>query len=175
MPKNSEQESLENFVKLLEQINNKISGARVLNGGFDKLEGEVDEIKRAQLKLVIDAENSKANIERLESKLDKIFDPNDGFYPKIKKTEMMLESLDSKISSLASADERFSKNIAEIDALSKKNEKEMQEIKKITGDDYDNLKKSMKISSTVWWLIGFSATGLLSAIGKLIWDYFISQ
>lgn len=175
MPKGSEQETLENFIKLLEQINGKISNARVLNGGFDKLEIEVNEIKRAQLKLVIDAENSKANIERMESKLDKIFDPNDGFYPKIKKTELMLESLDSKISSLASADERFSKSISELDSLARQNEKEMREIKKITGDDHENLKKSIKISSTVWWLIGFTTTGLLSAIGKLIWDYFVSQ
>lgn len=175
MAKSQEQDTLDKFVKLLEQINSKISSARVLNGGFDKLEIEVDEIKKAQFKLVIDSENAKANIERMESKLDKIFDPSDGFYPKIKKAETMLESLDSKISALKTTDDKFYHNISELEKLAKKTEKEIDDIKKITGKDHGELEKSIKISNVVWWFIGFTTTGLLSAIGKLIWDYFAAS
>lgn len=175
MAKISDQENVEKFVKLLEQINGKISNARVLNGGFDKLEAEVNEIKKAQFKLVIDSENSKENIERLEFKLDKIFDPEEGIYPKIKRTELIMENLDSKMNHLRLADDKFSEKLVKLESTVDKADKDFNQLKKITGEDHKELKKAIKLSTGLWWFVGFTTTGLLSAVGKLIWDYFTSQ
>lgn len=166
-------ENLDEFVRLLEDIDRKLSSARVLNGGFDKLESEVNEIKKIQLRLLVDFENSKNNIERMDSKIDKIFDPTDGFYPKINKAETMLHNLNEKIALLSTTDEKFFNKISVLEKVSEQNQKELLEIKKVTGDDNEALRKSIKISSGVWWLIAMTTTGLLGAIGKLIWDSFL--
>ncbi len=166
-------DQLEELTNLLNQINRKISSAKVLNGGFDKLEIEVDEIKKAQLRLIVDFENSKFNAERMESKLDKIFDPEDGLYHKINKTEAALENLGQRFNNLAVVDEKVMTRLSTVENLSETTTGDLAELKKITGQDHDALRKSIKISNGVWWLIAMTTTGLIGAIGKLIWDFFI--
>lgn len=173
MAKVSDPEKLEDLTKLLETIEKKISNAKVLNGGFDRLELEVDEIKKIQLKLLVDFENSKNNIEKMGNKMDKIFDPTDGFYPKMSRAETILESLNQKVASLSSADEKFSTKLSEIEREATNNTKDIVEIKKITGEGHETLRKSIKVSNGIWWLLVMTTTGLLGAIGKLIWDFFI--
>lgn len=172
MAKSSDQE-IEQIKELLGQVNKKLSSARVLNGGFDKLELEVSQIKDLQTKLNSDFESHKVNDERLESKIDKLYDPETGIYAKVQKTENMISGLSDKISGLAAIDEKLQVRLSSIETKADTTQNNLEQIKKITGEDNKELRKSIRLSKGFWWFLGFTVTGLLSALGKLIWDLFV--
>lgn len=156
----------------LKQIKLKINSAKVLNGGFDRLEIEVSEVKKLQNKLSVDFDVHKEKVDRIENKLERLFDPEGGIYMKVQKAEMTLGNLDTKIASLISVDEKVSQRLSETEKNAINAFDKINEIQKITGDNHSNLIRSIKLSKGIWWFAGFAATGFLSAFGKLLWDYF---
>jgi len=169
-PTKQEMEAIKDSLNL---IVNKISGARVLNGGFDKLEREVAHIKQNQEKLFFESEAQKKSSERVEEKLDKIFDPENGIYGKFIKTENMLESLNAKVNSLVNTDGKIETQLDAVERKTADNSKRLYELKKIAGEDNEELKKSITLSNGIWWLVAMATTGIVGAIGKLIWDIFL--
>ena len=157
----------------LNQITTKLSGAKVLNGGFDRLEKEVNQIKINQEKLSFESAAQKKSFERVEEKLDKIFDPEDGVYSKFVKTENMLESLNFKVNSLVTTDVQLKAQLNVVEHKTLDNSQKLFDLKKIAGEDNEDLRKSINISNGLWWLVAMAGTGLLGALGKLIWDVFL--
>lgn len=172
MPKTDETEN-EQIKQLLTQINQKIGSAKVLNGGFDRLAIEVSQIKEMQAKLNTDFESHKINDTRIEQKLDRLYDPEDGIYSKLHKQETMMTNLTEKVNSLAAFDKEVQDKVQKIDTRSDDTERKLKSIEKIAGEDNKELNKAVKISKGVWWFAGFAVTGLLSAIGKFLWDLFV--
>lgn len=164
---------LEQIKELLSQVNSKIISAKVLNGGFDKLQEEVSQIKNLQTKLNVDFEAHKLNDERLESKIDKLYDPQDGIYAKVQKTEMMIVGLSEQISNLASMDRKFETRLETVETREDTTKTKLERIEKIAGEDNKDLEKSVSMAKNVRWFIGFAGVGLLSAIGKFLWDLLI--
>ena len=156
----------------LKQIKLKINSAKVLNGGFDRLEIEVSEVKKLQNKLSADFDVHKEKVDRIENKLERLFDPEGGIYMKVQKAEMTLGNLEDKITSLISVDEKVSLRLTTAENNATGAFTKINEIQKITGDNHTNLIRSIKLSKGIWWFAGFAATGFLSALGKLLWDYF---
>lgn len=163
----------EQIKDLMQQINEKISNAKVLNGAFDKLELEVTKIKELQKKLNLEFESRKINEERMEQKIDRLYDPENGIYAKVQKTEMLLETLNNQISGLVVVDEKLQRKISSIEEKAISTEKTIEDIKKITGENHIDLIKSIKLSKGFFWVLVTVGAGLLSAVGKFLWELFI--
>lgn len=173
MAKTDETENAQ-IKELLVQINQKIGSAKVLNGGFDRLEAEVSAIKTMQAKLNGDFESHKVNDSRIEQKLDRLYDPEDGIYAKIHKSETMITTLTDKVDSLANFDQTVRVRLETIEKKTDDTDGKMKSLQKIAGEDNKDLEKSIKLSKGFWWFIGFTVTGILSAVGKFLWDLFVT-
>lgn len=169
-PSNNEMEAVK---ESLQQIVNKLHHAKVLNGGFDRLEKEVADIKHTQSQLIYDNDAQKKSYQRVEEKLDKIFDPETGLYSKFIKTETMLENLNTKVNSLVAIDNKIEVQLSDVEKKTLDNSKRLLQLKNIAGEDHEVLRKSIDISNGIWWLIAMTVTGVLGGIGKLIWDFFM--
>jgi chromosome segregation ATPase len=163
----------EEIKSLLNEINQKIRSAKVLNGGFDTLQTEVAQIKNLQAKLNADFEAHKVNDTRIEEKLDRLYDPEDGIYSKIHKSETMMTALHEKVGSLNSFDEKIQVRLSDIEKKADTAQSDIKQIQKIAGEDNKELAKAVKLGKGVWWFLGFAITGLLSAVGKFLWDLFV--
>lgn len=164
---------LEQIKLLLSQMNSKLGNAKVLNGGFDRMEQELHSVKQMVVKLNADFEAHTINDERLESKLDKLYDPEDGIYSKVQQTETLIKEVYQKVDSLGIADGEFKARLGEIEDTAKTAKRKVADIEKIAGEEYEELRKSIRLSKFLWWFGGFAGVGLLSALGKLLWDLFV--
>lgn len=165
-------ENSENLQEILQELK-KISSAKVMNGGFDRLVGEVAQVKEMQAKLNIDFEAHKINDDRIETKLDRLYDPETGIYTQLRKTEAVVSNLNEKVSSLKMVDDKIFNKLDAVTEQSAQTAKELGDIKKITGEEHKELQKAVKLTRGAWWLGGLAITGLLSALGKLLWDLFV--
>lgn len=172
MAKNTPPDQVE-LLLLLQQMNEKISSARVLNGGFDRLEKQVGEIRDLQAKFNADFQNHVVNDARIEEKIDRLYDPEEGIYSKVAKTEAMLTTLTDNVQRLSDADATFSDKLNKIEKTSSETSQKVEAIQKIAGEDNKDLVKAVKTSKGFWKFAIWAGTGLLAAIGKVIWDLFV--
>lgn len=170
MAKSSDPES-DQLKELLIQINDRISSAKVLNGGFDRLEKEVAEIKKMQTETKLEIATSQVNQERMEGKLDRLYDPEDGIYAKVQKTEMLIGTLGQKMTSLSDSDKELKSKLDLLDEKAQNVSSDIEKLKTVTGDDLEHLSKSIRISKGFIWLSGITLAGFLSALGKFLWDF----
>lgn len=162
----------EELFRMIVQMNEKISSAKVLNGGFDKLTKQVDEIKEMQIRLGSDFQAHVANDNRIEAKIDRLYDPEEGIYAKVNKTEMMLESLSENVKTLTEVDSKMAKDIKSIEEKSSTTANKVMNLEKISGEDNKDLVTAIKTSKLLWKFVAGAGTGILTAIGKLLWDIF---
>lgn len=172
MAKSTPPEQLE-LLLLLQSMNEKISSARVLNGGFDRLEKQVGEIRDLQAKFNADFQNHVVNDARIEEKIDRLYDPEEGIYSKVAKTEAMLTTLTDNVQRLSDADSMFSDKLTKIEKVSSDTSQKVEAIEKITGKDHKDLVKAVETSKGFWKFTLWAGAGLLAAIGKVIWDLFV--
>lgn len=159
--------------ELLLRMENKISHAKVLNGGFDRLEKQVDEIRDLQAKFNADFQNHVQNDARIEQKIDRLYDPEEGIYVKVAKTETMLSTLTENVQRLSDADAKFMTKLGEVEKQASETSQKVTAIQKIAGEDNKELAKAVKTSKGFWKFAIWAGTGILAAIGKLLWDLFV--
>jgi chromosome segregation ATPase len=164
---------IEQIKEILSQVNQKLLNAKVLNGGFDRLQEEISEIKQLQSKFNTDFEAHKLNDDRIESKLDRLYDPEVGIYSKVHKTETMIENLTTKVDNLSLTDEKIQARISATEIKANNTLEKVESIQKITGEDNKELQRSIRLSKGFWWFIGFAGVGLLSALGEFLWRLFV--
>lgn len=162
-----------NLMMLLTQVNEKISQARVLNGGFDRLEKQVEDIKQMQQKFNADFENHVMNDERIESKIDRLYDPEEGIYAKVNKTEVMMTQLTENMNRLSDADAKFSTKLERVDETGRTVALKLEALQKITGEDNKDLSKAVKTSKGFWKFALWAGAGIITAVGKMLWDLFV--
>ena len=85
----------------------------------------------------------------------------------------MLESLNFKVNSLVTTDVQLKAQLNVVEHKTLDNSQKLFDLKKIAGEDNEDLRKSINISNGLWWLVAMAGTGLLGALGKLIWDVFL--
>lgn len=158
---------------LLMQMHDTISKARVLNGGFDRLEKQVDEIKEMQQKFNADFQNHVVNDERIEAKIDRLYDPEEGIYAKVNKTEVMLTNLTENVERLSDTGKLFATKLAHVEQTGEKTSVIVTSIQKVAGEDNKDLMNAVKTSKGFWRVAVFVGTALITAIGKLLWDVFV--
>lgn len=132
----------------LDEIHEKVSGAAVLNGGFDTLLYKIDKIEQSQGQLV-------AKVDKIH---DAIYDPNDGMFAKL--AEHKLES-EVKLNEI-------NRSVTELSVWKSHKEKEdvkEEEFASKAGNTITSLEKTVdglvKSKETIW---GF-AKWLLVALG----------
>jgi len=161
--KTPDPEHLEEVRSSLDQIFQKLNSSRALNGGFDRLEEQVSEIKDLQTKLNADFENHKINDERIESKIDRLYDPEEGIYTKVAKIEI-------KIDQLQRTDNRTDERLLSTENSSKVTADKVAAIEAISGKDNEDLAKAVKFGKGFWWMVATIAGGILAAVGKFLID-----
>lgn len=163
MAKSPDTEQMEELRVSLSQIYQKLNSSRVLNGGFDKLEEQVSEIKELQTKLNADFENHKINDDRIESKIDRLYDPEEGIYTKVAKIEI-------KIDQLQRTDNKTDERLQSTETSAKTTADKVAAIETIAGKDNADLIKAVKFGKGFWWMVATIAGGILAAVGKFLVD-----
>lgn len=152
-------DDLRELMALLQQVNQKVSSARVLNGAFDRLESQIEEIKQTQTKV--------------DEKLDRLYDHESGIYARAQKTDVALATMSEAINKLSEADKKVLEQVEKIEDTVNITVSKVDSIVKITGEDNKDLENAVKTSKGFWKFTLWAGAAFLTAVGKMIWDVFI--
>ena len=162
---------IENSYRQILEMQGKILSAPAMNGGFTTLLYKVEKIEQNQTQIV----------EKVDQIHDVLYEPDNGLYARIKKVENSSIS-DEKVEEIEKNVEEIEKDVQEIKIWKSSTEKtsEKDEVK----DDektklllqHENsiisLQNSIKkYNAIAKWLTVSVGGGLLSLLGKLIYDY----
>jgi chromosome segregation ATPase len=126
--------------KLLEAIGKKISGAPVLNGGFDRLANDINAIKVSQQK----TEKAVEDIGKT------LYAPKDGLFSKIQAVEYATSTLAEQYKTHLASDERVQNGISvTLENLNKGREQISKDISTIKGNLEEQVKDSTKLQKSV--------------------------
>tara|TARA_B100000900_G_C20125303_1_gene531711 strand:+ start:130 stop:588 length:459 start_codon:yes stop_codon:yes gene_type:complete len=129
----------------VEKMENKISNAKSMNGGFDKLLNEVDHIKKTQDDILDGVRGVKQNL----------YEPDSGLFSRVKELEMESSRRMEFIQESKPALE-FSKELA---VWKKQADKDLEEFEKLQME-FEKLKEWKHGMQRVIWLIATAAGGM---------------
>lgn len=155
----SSPDDLRELMEMLKQLNQKVSTARVLNGAFDRLEGQIEEIKQTQSKV--------------DEKLERLYDPETGIYARAQKTDAALASMSEAINKLSEADKKVLAQVEKMEDTVNTTATKMEAVEKITGEDNKDLENAVKTSKGFWKFTFWAGAAFLTAVGKMVWDLFV--
>jgi len=176
MAKNDIQDSQIEYLKVLE----KISNSPALNGGFDRLSENIDDIKTTQMsmkndisKVSTEVENVKNNFGRMEEKIDRIYDPERGLFSRVADNEFSIEKNETSLENMSLKLDSFNIVFGKISEIEKETREITQRIKtlrNITGENYEELSSAIKVKNNMSKIVWLFAAGLASTLAKIIWD-----
>lgn len=146
----------------LKKVQDTLDKAAVLNGGFDKVMLKLDHITEKQ-------EETSEKVNKIH---DTLYEPDKGFFARVKAIEVSTDSINKKVN------EHQEKGEALVEQVEKDEEKidshavTTEKLKKIAGEDLQELASVMKIRKTfdkLFWLV---LTGVGTMIGKVVWDIY---
>ena len=135
-------EMLKIVLQKIESMENKISSAKSLNGGFDKLANDVEHIKQTQTDILDGVRGVKQNL----------YEPDSGLFSRVKELETESERRKEFILESKPALE-FSKELV---VWKKQADKDLEEFEKLQME-FETLKEWKHIMSRVIWLIATAA------------------
>ena len=138
-------EILKIVLEKVEKMENKISNAKSMNGGFDKLLNEVDHIKKTQDDILDGVRGVKQNL----------YEPDSGFFSRVKELETESARRMEFIQESKPALE-FSKELA---VWKKQADKDLEEFEKLQME-FEKLKEWKHGMQRVIWLIATAAGGM---------------
>ena len=138
-------EMLKIVLQKIESMENKISSAKSLNGGFDKLANDVEHIKQPQTAILDGVRGVKQNL----------YDPDSGLFSRVKELETESERRKEFILESKPALE-FSKELV---VWKKQADKDLEEFEKLQME-FEKLKEWKHNMSRVIWLIATAAGGM---------------
>ena len=129
----------------VEKMENKISNAQSMNGGFDKLMNEVEHIKKTQTDILEGVRGVKQNL----------YEPDSGLFSRVKELES-----DSKIRNAYVKETKPALDFAkELVVWKKHADKELEQFEKLQME-FEKLKEWKHNMSRVIWLIATAAGGM---------------
>ena len=138
-------EMLKIVLQKIESMENKISSAKSLNGGFDKLANDVEHIKQTQTDILDGVRGVKQNL----------YEPDSGLFSRVKELETESERRKEFILESKPALE-FSKELV---VWKKQADKDLEEFEKLQME-FEKLKEWKHKMSRVIWLIATAAGGM---------------
>ncbi len=138
-------EMLKIVLQKIENMENKISSAKSLNGGFDKLANDVEHIKQTQSDILEGVRGVKQNL----------YEPDSGLFSRVKELETESARRMEFIQESKPALE-FSKELA---VWKKQADKDLEEFEKLQVE-FEKLKEWKSGMQRVIWLIATAAGGM---------------
>ena len=138
-------EILEIVLDKVEKMENKISNAQSMNGGFDKLMNEVEHIKKTQTDILEGVRGVKQNL----------YEPDSGLFSRVKELES-----ESKIRNAYVKETKPALDFAkELVVWKKHADKELEQFEKLQIE-FEKLKDWKDGAQKVIWLIATAAGGM---------------
>jgi len=129
----------------VEKMENKISNAKSMNGGFDKLLNEVDHIKKTQDDILEGVRSVKQNL----------YEPDSGLFSRVKQLES-----ESKVRNAYVKETKPALDFAkELQVWKKHADKELEQFEKLQIE-FEKLKDWKDGAQKVIWLIATAAGGM---------------
>ena len=129
----------------VEKMENKISNAKSMNGGFDKLLNEVDHIKKTQNDILEGVRSVKQNL----------YEPDSGLFSRVKQLES-----ESKVRNAYVKETKPALDFAkELQVWKKHADKELEQVEKLQIE-FEKLKDWKDGAQKVIWLIATAAGGM---------------
>jgi len=174
-----ERVKLEMLETLLKGISEKLHKAEVLNGGFDRLQGDmaslrehVGEIRTEVLKVNVELSHVREQSGEFKKDLaridEAIYHPDNGIYKRIHRSSDIEELRDRKIDKALEKIDTVQNAIAPIQVTE-------QNLKKIAGDDLKELTTIVKTRQNIDRIFWILLTAVLGGAGKFIWDALVSN
>jgi predicted nucleic acid-binding Zn-ribbon protein len=141
------------IIKLFHRLE-KIEHSPALNGGFAALESNVKALGEELKEVSLCMKSTSDDVKGLEDKLDKVYDPEKGLFPRIIKIESQLTHIEDK---LDKEKEALDKQI-DLNSITK-------QLKTIGGSDLEKINNAIKFHETfskVWWFV------LLAFMGQIV-------
>ena len=138
-------ETLKIVLQKIENMENKISSAKSLNGGFDKLANDVEHIKDTQVTILEGVRGVKQNL----------YEPDSGLFSRVKELETESQRRLEYIQESKPALE-FSKELA---VWKRHADKELEEFEKLQIE-FEKMKDWKDGAQKVIWLIATAAGGM---------------
>src|SRR5574337_361683 len=133
----------------LRRVREVLDKAAVLNGGFDKVMLKLDHITEKQ-------EETADKVNKIH---DTLYEPDKGFFARVKSIEMTTEAIKNKVNE-------------QDETKLTTHEQTTEKLKKLAGEDLQDLASVMKLRKTfdkLFWLV---VTGVGTMIGQIIWDIY---
>ena len=139
------EDSLKIVLEKVEKVENKITNAKSMNGGFDKLLNEVEHIKDTQ----------KEVLEAVKGVKQTLYEPDSGLFSRVKELES-----DSKIRNAYVKETKPALDFAkELVVWKKHADKELEQFEKLQIE-FEKLKDWKDGAQKVIWLIATAAGGM---------------
>lgn len=164
---------------LLQEIHAKLSKAEVLNGGFDRMQNQLEglkqdvgEVRTEVYKVNVDLRTITAQNAEFKQDLEKvneaIYHPDDGIYTRIHKTASAQESRDKKI------DQAIEKidNVEKIIVPLQRTQGDLTEIAGKDLKELDSIVKTRAMLNKMFWLM---VVAIIGASGKTLWEFFTAH
>src|SRR5574337_318775 len=146
----------------LRRVREVLDKAAVLNGGFDKVMLKLDHITEKQ-------EETADKVNKIH---DTLYEPDKGFFARVKSIEMTTEAIKNKVNEHEEKGEALVKKVEQDETKLTTHEQTTEKLKKLAGEDLQDLASVMKLRKTfdkLFWLV---VTGVGTMIGKIIWDIY---
>lgn len=168
------------YLRLLERLSN----SSALNGGFDRLQESITELKDIQTstkedvnKVSYEVEHFKTNFKRVEEKIDRIYDPEDGLFHRVTKTEDFakgaLKSIDQLNKKIEDVVQSHSDVTEEISLLKKSTQDitgKITLLNSVAGENFEELHSTIKVKKNLSKMIWLFITGFFGTLAKILWD-----
>ena len=164
---------------LLQDINIKLSKAEVLNGGFDRMQTHLEDLKRdvgevrtEVYKVNVDLRTITAQNTEFKQDIEKvneaIYHPDNGIYTRIQKTASSQDSRDKKMDIAIEKIDNVEKVIVPL-------QRTQGELTEIAGKDLKELDSIVKTRATLNKMFWLMVVAIVGASGKTIWEFFATH
>ncbi len=174
---NKLEENVNELEVLVKKISSKIENASVLNGGFDEIRDEIKEIKYSQIKVMSDLNKVHEEMPEIKKEIayikDSIYDPDNGLYSRIRESNVDSKRREDLLKDVSERTSLISKKLDYIEGKIHPLEQTTAKLKKIAGDDLEELKsitKTKENANKLWWA---AILAIIAGTGKFIWDQII--
>lgn len=164
------------IASLLQEISTKLAKAEVLNGGFDRMQAHLEELKqdvgeiRTEVyKVNIDLRTITAQNTEFKQELGKvneaIYHPDNGIYTRIQKSTSSQTSRDKEMVSALKKIDKVEKVIVPI-------QRTQDELTEIAGRDLKELESIVKTRAMLNKMFWLMVVAIIGAGGKTLWEFF---
>jgi hypothetical protein len=153
-----------NFLRdSIEKIQDKLDQSKVLNGGFDTMIYKIDNMQEKQ----------NITSEKVEKIHEALYEPDEGFFARVKTIEHASNVFSSKLEEHQSADIQLFSDIKNSIKTSEEVSRFNNEVKKVAGERLENLEAAIKTNKMFDKLFWLMLTGVGATIAKFIWDLYV--